>query len=356
MNHKPNLFAAGTLALLVFAGLTACASMTQGTSSPRTYAAHGVSFHYPRGWSRFPPGPGVGCCRSHELWALAVGPSGGTEVDSVDVTASGAGGVVTRKNLPALTPNVVRQERSQFRRRLHGELIGGPHAVAVGGMPGLRFAGTEKTHGAAGKVTVVLAFNGTTEYAISCSATSATAAAVQQACEQVLRTFKVGKLFSAGAALVYRAHGVTFDYPPSWFEGTEPGVPAGCSRCKSWSAAVALDRLDGVEVIANGHEPRVTRNNRRAFKSFFTRHERRVFRQSGGRLLAGPRAITVGGMPGLLYRGNGNLFGTVGKSTVAVVANGTTDYEIACTATPSKANAVKRACAEVLRTFKVTQP
>jgi hypothetical protein len=355
MNHKPNVFAAGTVALLAFAGLTACASMTQGTSSLRTYAAHGVSFRYPRGWSRFPPGPWVGCCRSHELWALAVGPSRGNAVDSVDVTASRPGGAVTRQNLPALTPTLVRQERSQF-RQLNGELIAGPHAIAVGGMPGLRFAGTAKTHGVAGKVTAVLAFNGSTEYAIACSATSAKTRAVQLACAQVLRTFKVGKLFRAGAALVYQAHGVSFDYPPSWFEGGVPGVPAGCRRCKSWSAAVALDRLNGVEVIAHGHEPRVTRKNRPAFRSSVTRQLRRVFRQSGGRLLAGPRAISVRGMPGLLYRGNGNLFGTAGKSTEAVVFNGTTFYEISCTSTPAKARAVDRACAQVLRTFKVTQP
>jgi hypothetical protein len=203
---------------------------------------------------------------------------------------------------------------------------------------------------------VVLAFNGSTEYAIACSATSAKTRAVWKACAQVLRTFKVGKLFRAGSTLVFQAHGVSFDYPPSWFEGTEPGVPAGCSRCKSWSAAVALDRLNGVEVIAHGNQQRVTRNNQPAFRSSVTRHERRVFRQSDAKLLAGPRAITVGGMPGLLYRGNGNLFGTAGKSTVAVVVSGTTIYEIACTSTPSKANAVQQECAQVLRTFKVTRP
>ena len=227
MNHKPKVLTAGTLALLVLSGLTACASMTHGTTSPGTYAAHGVSFRYPRAWSAGRPGPWVGCCQSQELWSIAVGVD---PVDSVDVTASRAGGVVTRQNLPALTPTLVRQERGQFRRRMHGELIAGPQAIAVGGMPGLRFAGTAKTHETAGKITVVLAFNGRTEYAIACSSTSAKASAVQQACAQVLRTFKVSKLSTAGAALVYRAHGVSFDYPPSWFEGTVPGVPAGCRR------------------------------------------------------------------------------------------------------------------------------
>jgi hypothetical protein len=265
--------------------------------------------------------------------------------------------VVTRQNVlsPAFTPGMVRATRRQF-RQAHGELIAGPHAITVGGMPGLRFAGTAKMHATVAKLTLISAFNGRTEYDITCSSTPARAKAVQQACTQVLRTFKVSNLFKAGAALNYRAHGVSFDYPPSWTEGGVPGVPAGCSRCKSWATAVALDRLNAVDVIATGHQPRVTRKNLPEAKPYLTRAERRRFRQSGGRLLAGPQAITVSGMPGLRYRGTENFYGTAVKATVAVVFHGPTIYEITCTFTPSKARGVNRACAEVLRTFKVTQP
>jgi len=119
---------------------------------------------------------------------------------------------------------------------------------------------------------------------------------------------------------------------------------------------VGLDQFNGIQVIAHGHQPRVTRKNLPGFTRFVTRHERQEFMQNGGRLLAGPRAITVGGMPGLRYRGTGNHLGTAAKGTVTVVVNGTTDYEIACTFTPAKARAVQQGCAEVLRTFKVTPP
>jgi hypothetical protein len=262
---------------------------------------------------------------------------------------------VTRQNLPTFTPTLIRDERGSF-RHLHGQLIAGPHAITVGGMPGLRFAGTAKFHATAAKVTVVFAFHGTTEYAIACTSTPANARAVQQACTRVLRTFKVGKVFTAGAALVYRAHGVSFDYPPSWIEGAVPGVPAGCGRCKSWATAVALDRLNGIQVIATGHQPRVTRQNLPEAKPYVTRAERRAFRHLGGRMLAGPQAITVGGLPGLRYRSTEHLFGTAVKATAVVVFNGTTTYEIPCTFTPSKARAVQQACAQVLRTFTVTRP
>jgi hypothetical protein len=189
-----------------------------------------------------------------------------------------------------------------------------------------------------------------------CSSTPAKARAIQQACAQVLRTFKVSKLFTAGTALVYRAHGVSFDYSRSWAEGTVGGVPAGCGRCKSWATAVGPDQINGIQVIAHGHQPQVTRENLPGFTRFVTRFERRRFRQSGGRLLAGPRAITVGGMPGLLYRGTANLSGTALTGTAVMVVNGTTDYDIACTSTRAKARAVHRACAQMLRTFKVTRP
>jgi hypothetical protein len=99
------------------------------------------------------------------------------------------------------TAAVVHATRGQF-RRLHGKLIAGPRAATVGGMPGLRFTGTAKIHATALKVTLVSAFNCRTEYAIVCSSTPAKARAVQQACAQVLRTFKVSKSFTAGTALI----------------------------------------------------------------------------------------------------------------------------------------------------------
>ena len=238
MNHKTNFFAAGTLALLEFSGLTACGGGTQGTSSPGTYATHGVSFHYPRGWHRGAP---ARCCRGRQLWSVGVGLD---RVDSVDVTASQSGEAVTRQNLRLLLPFVVRQARG-FLRQAHGELIGGPHAITVGGMPGLRFGGTAKFHGTAVKATLVTVFNGKTVYGISCRFAPAKARAVQQACAQVLRTFKVVKLFRAGTALVYRAHGVSFDYPPSWAEGPPPRS-FGCRRCELWAADVAVDAVNAV--------------------------------------------------------------------------------------------------------------
>ena len=348
MSQGTSLFKAGTLALLAFAGLTGCGGVQSATSAG-SYAAHGVSFDYPPGWSQGPTGASAGCCRGQRLWSVAVSPN---TVSSVDVRANRLSVVVTRLNLRVLLPSVVRQVRGSIRQG-HGELLAGPQAITVGGMPGLRFGGTAKIHGTAFKVTLVAAFNGRTDYLIACASTPAQARAVRRGCAQVLRTFKVRKLFTAGAALVYRAHGVSFDYPPAWVEGT-PGSSAGCRRCQSWAASVGLDAFNAVDVTPGRQGIRVTRKNLPEITPYATRTQRRQFRQAGGRLLAGPHAITVGEMPGLLYQGTANLHGTALQVTAAVVFNGTTNYTIACSSTPAKARAVQRACAQVLRTFKVT--
>jgi hypothetical protein len=324
--------------------------MTQSTTSLRTYAAHGVSFRYPARWQRGTPGATLGK-PGHRLWSVAVGLN---TINSVDVTALPLKVVVTRQNLPLLTAGVVHAVRGQF-RHLHGELVAGPHAISVGGMPGLRFAGTLKIHGAAGHLTLVTAFNGRTDYAVACTSTPAKARAVRQACAQVLRTFKVSKLFTAGTALVYRAHGVSFDYPSAWIEGPPWGPSAGCRGCLLWATAVAPDPFNGVNVNAYRQSVLVTRKNFPAVARRETQGQRRLIRHFGGRLVAGPHALTVGGMPGLAYLATAKLYGAAFHLTVVVVFNGTTSYTITCTSTRAKARAVHRGCAQVLRTFKATR-
>jgi hypothetical protein len=78
-------------------------------------------------------------------------------------------------------------------RRQWAALQSGPERITVGGLPGLRFQGATAVHGLLTEVTLVIAFNGTTQYEITCGHTQATAGEVAQACAQVIRTFKVSK-------------------------------------------------------------------------------------------------------------------------------------------------------------------
>jgi hypothetical protein len=48
------------------------------------------------------------------------------------------------------------------------------------------------------------------------------------------------------------------------------------------------------------------------------------------------------------------MHATVAKVTVASALDGKTEYNITCSSTPARAKAVRQACPQVLRTFKVS--
>jgi hypothetical protein len=159
---------------------------------------------------------------------------------------------------------------------------------------------------------------------------------------------------TVGRSGVYSAHGVSFDYPPGWRQAS-PATLTGCGQGQClWSDGVALDRLDSVNVTASRLGARVTAQNLSAVTPSVTRYIGGDFRHLGGRLLAGPQAITVSGMPGLRFQGAAKVGGVAGQITLAVVFSGTTAYVISCSYTPAKARAVQQACAQVMRTFTVS--
>jgi hypothetical protein len=187
MSHKTNFFKAGILALLAIFGLAACAAAHDGGPGWRpgtgTYTGHGVSFHYPAGWYQTTP---LGGGRPL-LWTIGVGFD---PPDSVYIAAHPTGTRVTAQNIPVFIPSVTRAVRMGF-RHAGDRLLAGSQAITVGGMPGLRFQGTETNP--VGKDTLTIVFNGMTWYDITCAYTPAKARAVQRGCAQVLRTFKVSR-------------------------------------------------------------------------------------------------------------------------------------------------------------------
>ena len=189
MSHKTSFFKPGILALLAIFSLAACdAARGAGPGwSPGTgtYTGHGVSFHYPAGWQQTTPsGCGSGC---QLLWSTGVGFD---PPDSIYVNVYRIGTRVTAQNLPVFIPSATQTARSGF-RRAGDRLTSGPQTITVGGMPGLRFQGTQTNPVA--KVTLTIVFNGMTRYDFSCVYTPAKARAVQRGCAQVLRTFQVSR-------------------------------------------------------------------------------------------------------------------------------------------------------------------
>ena len=189
MSRKTSFFKAGILAPLAMVGLAACAASDGGgpgwSPGTGTYTGHRVSFHYPAGWQQTTPS---GCgSRCHLLWSTGVGFD---PPDSIYVDVYRIGTRVTAQNLPVFIPSATRAVRLGFTRS-GDRLTAGPQTISVGGMPGLRFQGTQTNPVA--KVTLTVVFNGMTRYDFSCVYTPAKARAVQRGCAQVLRTFQVSR-------------------------------------------------------------------------------------------------------------------------------------------------------------------
>ena len=165
---------------------------------------------------------------------------------------------------------------------------------------------------------------------------------------------------SAGAASTYRAHGVSFDYPAGWQEARLPvDVAIGRVRQKLWTTAAVLDQADWIDVAAyrlSPPAPKIPIGPLPPAEKTVLRRAFRRFMQRGGRaLLAGPREITMGGMPGLLVWGAGTQDGIPVENTLAFALNGTTEYVVNCEhARAPGGGEVERACRQVLRTFRVT--
>jgi hypothetical protein len=159
---------------------------------------------------------------------------------------------------------------------------------------------------------------------------------------------------STGGIQTYRAHGVSFDYPAGWRHASQStNVAVGAVRYKLWGTAFGMDRAHWINVgayrvnpgpeIGLGPVPPGVKTN-----------FRRLYKQVGGVLQAGPEKITMGGMPGLLARGTRTDQGVVVGNTFAFAFNGTTEYVVICEHERQDTAGMVRACDQVIRTFMVS--
>ncbi len=329
---------------LAVISLAACSATPAGGA--QTYRAHGVSFDYPAGWREGTPGGAMGCCNSDRLWAAGVGLD---LTDSIDVGANRSSPSITAANLGVSVPALDRLVRSFFKQA--GWSLRAPERIMMGGMPGLRFEGSGRARGIAQDVTFVIAFNGTTDYWITCAHTAAKAAEVERACGQVVRTFKTSQVILAGGTQTYRAHGVSFDYPAGWAEGS-PAVTSGKDSALLWAAAVGSGPAAWIDIRAarTGSALRITAGN----IAMITPSVDRVVRRQLA-VTAGPERITIGGMPGLRFQGQAAVQGVPTEISLVIAFSATTQYELACGHTRATAGEVERACAQVIGTFKVSR-
>jgi uncharacterized RDD family membrane protein YckC len=150
----------------------------------------------------------------------------------------------------------------------------------------------------------------------------------------------------------YRAHGVSFQYPAGWQEVTGDVRSAVQEGDELWTAAFGGD-VDIVTVTAYRLTRSITAENLDAAKAEVTTLVRGAFEQVSGAMQDGPEEITMGGIPGLRYRGEGTVDGTPIESTLVFVFDGTTEYLVSCRHTQERAAEIERGCEQIVRTFEL---
>lgn len=160
---------------------------TACTPPPQTFAAHGVSFAHPEGWRPIEVGS-IRTSVGHPLSRDAVGIDGSNFVlvERYRVAIS-----ITDETFDRHRDALI-QEWTQAVEHGGASVVGPVETIELDGLPGLRFgAAGVSGDGRPALSTMVLAFDGRTEYFVNCQRTEERAAEMEAGCEQVLDTFVV---------------------------------------------------------------------------------------------------------------------------------------------------------------------
>lgn len=153
----------------------------------KTYRAHGVSFDYPAGWEQRGLDVVAQGGGGNRLWDTTVGIG---ESDFAAVQAYRLRQPITAETLDAVKPEATSTVAGLF-QQVGGTLRAGPEEITVADMPGLRYRGEYTAAGTPVVSTMVLAFDGTTQYFFNCQYTGENAEEIQQGCTQIMDTFKL---------------------------------------------------------------------------------------------------------------------------------------------------------------------
>jgi hypothetical protein len=148
------------------------------------FAGHGVSFTYPKGWKQFELSDSS-ASTGNVNWEETVGIDGRNIVSVARYTL---GVSVTDANIGERTESIGSQIESLF-TQAGGALSEGPTHERLAGLPALSFTGSVRTpNGRAMRTRLVLAFDGTTEYAVNCQYDERARAEIEAGCDRVAST------------------------------------------------------------------------------------------------------------------------------------------------------------------------
>ncbi len=183
----------GLATALVLLILFAAQRVSAEYQDPGSYRDHGVSFDFPTTWQRGVTQEAEASAGNEDVqWSTAVGPAGSAGgVDAVLI-------FTYRLNLP-VTPEVMDAAEAEFTSLLgqladqvDGSVTAGPQRFSTPQeLPGLRYQMAGTIDGVRYESSLILIFDGTTEYFINCQYTASLAAEIQRGCEQVVSSLRV---------------------------------------------------------------------------------------------------------------------------------------------------------------------
>lgn len=153
----------------------------------------------------------------------------------------------------------------------------------------------------------------------------------------------------------YRAHGVSFEYPAAWRIMSYQTYAIGGGAQQLWQTAVGPGtKLDMITVAAYHMKISVTAENIDAVIPEIESTGRQFFEEQGGSVEAGPEKIGIAGSVAVRLRGTGTIDGSPFESTMVAAFSGTIQYFPNCQHTEAKAEAVERACDQLVCSFTIT--
>ena len=156
----------------------------------------------------------------------------------------------------------------------------------------------------------------------------------------------------------FHGHGISFRYPKNWAKATSTGVSSQ-DRSAAWTEAFSppsSSKADAVFISESKTPVAITRPKLAAYASDIANTVSQLAKRAGGSLLAGPKLVSMGGLPGYSFRISAKTSGGVdSESRILMIWNGTTEYLLNCQhQTGGKAVAeIERGCKMIIASFKV---
>jgi len=161
----------------------------------------------------------------------------------------------------------------------------------------------------------------------------------------------------------FNGHGVSFRYPHNWAPAESAGVNVKTSNglwTEMFSPTAAAKDPGGttadIVLLTKFRAPTVTKEILAASVDNISAGVAQLAQKAGGRLLAGPSKVTMGGLPGYEYRFSAKTVrGRGSASRLVLVWKGNAEYSLNCQhlVGGTRAAEIERGCKMIVGSFKL---